>query len=104
MPPQDDAGVITTVLFFPKGRALAILIIAILGLVPQAPAGPATALKNVHDAFHGALRDADPGPLDQLLSEQFLWTDGEGHVWNKSLLQKRREDLYFNTSLDVDGE
>ena len=72
--------------------ALAISIIAILSFVSRASATPANPLKDVHDTFHKALRDGDPAPLDQLLAEQFVWTDSEGHVWNKSDLLKQLRD------------
>lgn len=92
MQPQDNATVISTGLLFRNGCALAILIITILSFVSRASAAPATALKGVHDTFHKALRDADAAPLDQLLAGQFVWTDGEGHVWNKSDFLKQLRD------------
>jgi hypothetical protein len=92
MQPQDDAGVTSTGLFLRNGRALAISIIAILSLVSGVTAAPATVLKGVHDTFHKALRDADTAPLDRLLADQFVWTDAEGHVWNKSDLLKQLRD------------
>jgi uncharacterized protein DUF4440 len=71
-------------LFLRNARALAISIIAILSFVSRASAALATPLKAVHDTFHQALRDGDAAPLDQLLDAQFVWTDCEGHMWNKS--------------------
>src|SRR5215472_3802166 len=95
MPLQDEvwAG-----LFLRKARALAISIIAILSFVSQAAAAPPTPLKGVHDTFHKALRDSDAAPLDQLLADQFVWTDSEGHVWNKSDLLKQLRDRKLHYS------
>jgi len=93
-------------LFLRNARALAISIIAMLSFVSRASAAPATPLTGVHDTFQKALRDGDAAPLDQLLAAQFVWTDCEGHMWNKSDLLAQLRDgklRYFDFQADLES-
>ena len=104
MPLQDEVWV---GLFLRIARALAISIIAILSFVSRVSAAPPTPLTGVHDTFHKSLLDGDAAPLVQVLAEEFVWTDSEGHVWNKSDLLKQLRDgklRYFDFQADLESQ
>jgi len=86
-------------------RAPAICIVAILSFVSGAAAAPGAALVRAQETFHKALGDADVRELERLLSDQFAWTDSEGHVQSKTdLLKQLRDGKLRYSELKADQE
>jgi predicted glycoside hydrolase/deacetylase ChbG (UPF0249 family) len=87
------------------GRALAILIGALLGFSGATAAEPHADLLRTHEGFHKAMREADADALGRLLDDHFIWTHTDGLVQTKSeLLAKIRDGKLRYSELSTDQE
>jgi predicted glycoside hydrolase/deacetylase ChbG (UPF0249 family)/ketosteroid isomerase-like protein len=86
-------------------RAAAILVFASLVSARVCLADSHAELLRAHEAFHAALRDADPTALLRLLDEHFTWTHTDGLVQSKSdLVGNVRDGKLRYVELKTDQE
>jgi predicted glycoside hydrolase/deacetylase ChbG (UPF0249 family) len=89
---------------FLRSRLLHTLIVTML-LSASAAAKTSASLLRAHQRFHEVLRDARESELEDLLTDQFLWSHGDGTVQSKSeLLEQIHNGKLLYVELKTDGE